>query len=175
LWRSCQEAAIRHHRAGSPPQQQHAGRRQRQPDLQRVQRGTWRRRRGGARARRAVRQPSRPCRPPKRAGSNARRRAASDLGIRVVFFTHQREQASPDCIVMATRIAGREVGREGAQEVVCARRGAHGEEEPCTLQVGQQGELLQQPRLFEQPSVGVGGHKPWVPDKSAQGKLFDSC
>ena len=57
-------------------------------------------------------------------------------------------------------VAGGEVGREGAQDLVSTRRGAHGEEEPCTLEVGQQGELLQQPRLFEQTSVGVGGDKP---------------
>ena len=65
-------------------------------------------------------------------------------------------------------MAGGEVGREGAQDVVSTRRGAHGEEEPCTLEVGQQGELLQQPRLFEQTSVGVGGDKPWVPERGAQ-------
>ena len=93
----------------------------------------------------------------------------SDLGISIVFFTQQREQASPHSIVVATRIAGREAGREGAQKVISARRGAHDEEEPRTLEVRQQGELLQQPRLVEQPSVGVSGHKPRVPERGAEG------
>ena len=43
--------------------------------------------------------------------------------------------------------------------MVGSRRGAHGEEEPCTLQIGQQRELLQQPSLLEQARVGVGGDK----------------
>ena len=72
-------------------------------------------------------------------------------------------------MVVATHIAGREVGWEGAQEVISARRGAHGVEKPRTLEVRQQGKLLQQPRLFEQPSVGVSGHKPPVPERGAQG------
>ena len=55
------------------------------------------------------------------------------------------------------------------QKVISARRGAYGEEEPRTLEVRQQGELLQQPHLVEQPSVGVSGHKPRVPERGAEG------
>ena len=69
------------------------------------------------------------------------------LGVLVVdLFPQQREQASPsspDCIVVATRIAGRQVWRKGPQEVVGTRRSAHGEEKPGALEVGQQWELLQ--------------------------------
>ncbi|CAE7505000.1 dnaJ, partial [Symbiodinium sp. KB8] len=84
----------------------------------------------------ALRQPNAP---PERAGSSARRQqretaCGSDLGISIVFCTQQREQASPHSIVVATRIAGREAEREGAQKVISARRGAHGEEEPRTLE-----------------------------------------
>ena len=78
-------------------------------------------------------------------------------------------RVQPHGIVVATRIAGREAGREGAQKVISPRRGAHGEEEPRTLEVRQQGELLQQPHLVEQPSVGVSGHKPRVPERGAEG------
>ena len=51
--------------------------------------------------------------------------------------------------------------------MISARRGAHGKEKPSTLEVRQQGELLQQPHLVEQPSVGVS--KPRVPERGAEG------
>ena len=107
-------------------------------------------------------------RPPKRAGSIASRRAAATSGSASSSSPGSASRHRQDGIVVATRIAGGEVGR--VRKMWSARGGgAHGEEEPCTLEVGQQGELLEQPRLFEQTSVGVGGDKPWVPERGAQG------
>ena len=179
--RPCQPAASSTRPAASAEQR---------PDLQRVPHGTWRRRQAGERAERARHRPRLPSKPPER---YARRTASPVLpdepaatrdGVprrargprrRPLFFIFDRfpqqpEQASPDCIVVATRIAGREVWRKGPQEVVGTRRSAHGEEKPGALEVGQHSGSSCSGRASSSRGVWVGAaHVRWVPDRGAEG------
>ena len=58
---------------------------------------------------------------------------------------------------MASCIASGKVGWQGAQQVVGTRRGTRGQQEPRTTEVRQHREFMQEPCLFKQASISVGG------------------
>ena len=59
----------------------------------------------------------------------------SDLGILVVWLTKKLTQTLPNCVVVAACVRCQEVGRQGAQQVICTWGGTHAKDEPRTLHV----------------------------------------